>query len=457
MSQKETRNEKLHRSFKLIEDEFIVEASPQMAKPMVAIRKHIIKKVALIAACACLCVAAIPIFFLFGKYKPIEEPPQIPVYDDAQYSALDIGNLFSGKYDAVSTSAYAEVCVPSEEYLHIGAIPNAEYLTVYKRISTEEGLNKKEFSSFTDGILSALSKEIFIPNTSYEIEEREYYDGQKSLITGFERYDDERFFWRSYQSPLYSSFSIDNGIRNTEGITLGDVKIQIDQRKSDEEIKSDFQPIKEKLCSIFNADFDDIKIIRGYSDYDKKYKIEYIYVFLYNADAHPLNDALYYSKPLSDYISIYFDNYENFSGDIVSNEILIDASIDYVKFKTDVTERYVPDKKVKMISLADAEALLYNGYVFGGHSCPLCMAMQDPVDFEEYDYVGLQYVEGIDSFTEVIPFYTFYKYIGYAHSGNKTYAKTYVPAIEVSGYEKYFESQVKYHKQSTGTEYVEVE
>ena len=132
MSQKETRNEKLHRSFELIEDEFIVEASPQMAKPMVAIRKHIIKKVALIAACACLCVAAIPIFFLFGKDEPVEEPPQIPVYDDAQYSALDIGNLFSGKYDAVSTSAYAEVCVPSEEYLHIGAIPNAEYLTVYK-------------------------------------------------------------------------------------------------------------------------------------------------------------------------------------------------------------------------------------------------------------------------------------------------------------------------------------
>lgn len=447
MSNNEARNEKLHRSFELIEDEFIVEASPQNAKPMVAIRRRIIKKVALIAACACLCVAAIPIFFLFGKDEP---PPPIPVYDNAQYSALDIGNLFSGKYDAVSTSAYAKVYVPSEEYLHIGAIPNAEYLTVYKRISTEEGLNKEEFSSFTDGILSALSKEIFIPNTSYEIEEHESYDGQKSLTTWLD--DDERFFLRSYQSPLYSSFSINNGIRNTEGITLGDVKIQIDQRKSDEEIKSDFQPIKEKLCSIFNADFDDIKIIRGYSDYNKKYKIKYIYVFLYNADAHPLNDALYYSDPLSDYISIYFDNYENFSGDIVSNEILIDASIDYVKFKTDVTERYVPDKEVKMISLADAEALLYNGYVFGGHSCPLCMAMQDPVDFEEYDYVGLQYVEGIDSFTEVIPFYTFYKYIGYAHSGNKTYAKTYVPAIEVSGYEEYFESQAKYHKQSTGTE-----
>lgn len=44
MSQKEARNEKLHRSFELIEDEFIVEASPQNAKPMVAIRRRIIKR-----------------------------------------------------------------------------------------------------------------------------------------------------------------------------------------------------------------------------------------------------------------------------------------------------------------------------------------------------------------------------------------------------------------------------
>ena len=113
MSQNEARNEKLHRSFELIEDEFIEEAAPQNAKPMVAIHRRIIKKVALIAACACLCVAAIPLFFLFGKDEPVEEPPQIPVYDDAQYSALDIGNLFSGKYESVATNAYQKItCRP---------------------------------------------------------------------------------------------------------------------------------------------------------------------------------------------------------------------------------------------------------------------------------------------------------------------------------------------------------
>ena len=53
------RNEKLHRSFDLIEDEFIVEAAPYNAKPMTAIRRAIIKRVAIIAACLCVVIALI--------------------------------------------------------------------------------------------------------------------------------------------------------------------------------------------------------------------------------------------------------------------------------------------------------------------------------------------------------------------------------------------------------------
>ena len=45
-----------------------------------------------------------------------------------------------------------------------------------------------------------------------------------------------------------------------------------------------------------------------------------------------------------------------------------------------------------------------------------------------------------------VPFYAFYKKIGTAENGNICYAKTYVAAIEVSGYKEYFESQKNYHK-----------
>jgi len=44
-----------------------------------------------------------------------------------------------------------------------------------------------------------------------------------------------------------------------------------------------------------------------------------------------------------------------------------------------------------------------------------------------------------------IPFYAFYKQIGTAENGNLIYAKTYVPAIKVRGYEEYFESQIQNH------------
>ena len=47
-----------------------------------------------------------------------------------------------------------------------------------------------------------------------------------------------------------------------------------------------------------------------------------------------------------------------------------------------------------------------------------------------------------------IPFYAFYKEIGTSKNGNTIYAKTYVPAIEISGLEEYFERQKDNHDNS---------
>ena len=78
------------------------------------------------------------------------------------------------------------------------------------------------------------------------------------------------------------------------------------------------------------------------------------------------------------------------------------------------------------------------------------MQAQAPVDFKDYDHVDLEYVRGFNDM-EILPFYAFYKYTGDADNGNKIYAKTYVPAIKVSGYKKYFEDQEKYHRVPTKT------
>jgi hypothetical protein len=61
----------------------------------------------------------------------------------------------------------------------------------------------------------------------------------------------------------------------------------------------------------------------------------------------------------------------------------------------------------------------------------------------------MKYVSGTDeqgNAKAMVPFYVFYKKIGLSGKGNEIYAETYVPAIEVSGYEKYFELQQKSHK-----------
>lgn len=58
--------------------------------------------------------------------------------------------------------------------------------------------------------------------------------------------------------------------------------------------------------------------------------------------------------------------------------------------------------------------------------------------------VGVEYVYGKDY---GIPFYTFYKKLSEDENGFVRYAKTMVPAIEVSGLEEYFEAQEEFHRQ----------
>ena len=61
----------------------------------------------------------------------------------------------------------------------------------------------------------------------------------------------------------------------------------------------------------------------------------------------------------------------------------------------------------------------------------------------------MEYVVGYDPDNETtmcIPFYAFYKKIGTSVNGNFIYAKTYVAAIEVSGYTEFFEKQKDEHQ-----------
>lgn len=388
-----------------------------------------------LAACFALVVSAIVLIPVWRK---------VPVWENAQYTAEEIAELFElYKDNAASTNAYTKIYVPDAKYLYIGSLPEDDYLGVYQYRAKRKSLDREEFEAFFEGILPKLATAVNMDLPPCEIEEEDSYEkwlriyeyiGPYTMVV--EQMETHHWFHLSTRTEY-----------DNRKITLAGEPVQIDQRLSDEEIISALQPIKDILFDLFDVSFPDIKILRSFDSYSE-YGADWIEIYFYDEDAHALNRTQ--ERPVTDYISLSFDNMENYADDILSDGVLTVAMINYYQNRVDISKAYALTANAKKISLKDAEVLLYNGYVFGGHSCPLCMAAQDKVSFEGYDFVDLEYVFGYDyehdRWTTGLPFYAFYKKIGSSENGNSEYAKTYVPAIEVSGLEEYFQSQKSNHK-----------
>ena len=393
------------------------------------------------AVAACL-VLMIGVMAALQEYKP-----PVPVWENAMFSAEEIGEMFGNqKYDG-GTNAYTEIYVPDAKYLYIDPIPEDAYLGIYQSLDLKTDLNKDRLRALADGILPKLAKSLGVCVPSYEIEES-IFSGE-SISAEMEsgnyliRFRQTEVGNELMLSKAYGDYAKDGGYAK---IILDGETVQIDQRLSDEEILKSLESVKNKLFDIFGVSFPDAKIFRWYDDYQQNGATS-ITIYFYDESAHAMN---LYGSLASNRISIEFDNFKNYEGDIVSDSVLTQATIRYNQYHNDRKVEIPRIATAKKISLAEAEALLYNGYVFGGHRCSLCMAAQENVNFEGYDFVDIEYVFGYDKqtrkFTVAIPFYAFYKKIGTATNGNAIYAKTYVAAIEVSDYESYFESQKSQHK-----------
>lgn len=398
-------------------------------------RKKTWYRVGALAACFALIIGAVILVPLLRR---------APVWEDAHYTAADIASLFDAiKYDGVSTNAYTKIYVPDTQYLYLDPLPEDDYFSIYQYKNPKKALNKEEFKAFLDGILPKLASAVDAEIPSYEIEENDTYEKRLEI---YEYMGPYTYTIMADQNERYSWFHVSTRYDGRK-IVLSGEPMQVDQRLSDDEIIDSLQPIKSILFELFGVSFPDVKILRSFGSHSK-HGAEWIEIYFYDENAHPLNRTM--ERPVTDYIAIYFDNMKNYDDDIVSDSVLTAASINYYQYRVDIASAYSLIANAKKLPLEDAETLLYNGYVFGGHSCPLCMAAQDKVDFEGYDFVGLEYVFGYDSEedqpTTGIPFYAFYKNIGNAYNGNAVYAKTYVPAIEVKGLDAYFQSQTKNHR-----------
>ncbi len=374
-----------------------------------------------------------------SERETIELPP-VPSWDDANYSAGDIADMIAGiPTDGVNTNSYVEVYVPDSEYLNIGTIPDAEYLGIYEYIGGKVPLDTEEFKGFINGCIDKLTGALGVHQ--FAVTDSQIRNNGDRLLF----YNDTVTYDINFsQNKLFNAVTFANSSQSAGmKIVLSGETVHIDQRLSNEEIISSLDSVKEKLFEIFNVSFSDAKVIRSFDGYSTNGATN-IYVYFYNSD----DDQQNLHTSMSDYLRISFDNFSNYKGDIVSDSILSVASVSYRTSRGE-GDNYSLVSNERMIALKEAEALLYNGYVFSGHYCPLCLADQEKISFVGYDFVDVRYVFGVDQTTYQtktgVPFYVFYKKIGVAQNGNYIYAKTMVPAIEVKGLKEHFESNAKYH------------
>ena len=297
------------------------------------------------------------------------DPPKEPTL----YSAQDIAYMLNGETYGGTTKAYREIFVPDEKYLNIDPLPDCEYIEIFKVIRNKKDVSISEFEVFTDSFLAklvnALSEGADVP--PYNIREFSDHMTFSVDVNGYHIY--------VTQSETYSSADV----LGYDIIYLNGNLIQVDQRLSDDEILESLQPIKNDLFEIFGVEYDEARVSRTYDDEhsDVETGLLSLKVRFYKSNEY---------GDMTEYIELYFLNTTGYPGVIPSEDYLKYCNIDVYKSRVEKEREIIAE--AKMLSLEEAEQLLYNGYVFGGHSCSICMSKQDEISFEGYDYVDLEYV-----------------------------------------------------------------
>ncbi len=409
-----------------------------------------------IAACFAIvigAVIAVPRFFLDDDVEPYipDGKPWSPIIgegaEEIVLNADSVANAFDMKYDG-ATNQYTKVYSTSPEYLYISPIPDSEYLPIYSQNKAPTA-KKSNLETFINKYYDAATELFDVKSNGYEIEKDESYDGSiyytadimdsryiRETSTGYKHSDK----WIRFSSnSIWSYFSY--YAYHEDRMTLNGEIISVTEQDTDEQIIEKTKTARSYVCNLLGKEYTEVKVCRKYS-YDQ---LQRITIYLYPSEKTIFPPDFRDPPMTSEYIELEFctdwgDGSANHWGGSKDEAFLTDVS--FYELLKNPNESYDIEGKAKMISLEEAEKLLDKGYVFGGHSCKLCMAEQPEVDFSDYECVDIEYVRGVESNIH-IPFYAFYKYIGETSYGMPTYAKTYVPAVKVDGLDKYFKEQIK--------------
>jgi hypothetical protein len=391
-------------------------------------------------ACACLAVV-IGLSAIFGSssepWIPTGKPWQPVIAEGVEEVRLEadvLQNLFSYTYYG-ETNAYVKKYAPHIGALAVSPIPQAEYLPIYQA-QYEQG-DPEELEAFIQKYLAAANELYGYDVWDYEIEEGLY--GSSHYEARLAQRDGSHLTFLSYGDSL----RFYNWPESYEkGFQFKGEPVSLLDSDTDRQIEEKLSELIAHINRTLGKNYSDISIKKFYNDSE----LSKVNVCLYNAE-NTEPPTIFDASPIgSDYIVLEFftKNDDSIMGGGTRDEVYL-RYIDYTEYEDSAVSVI---GKALMLSLDEAEELLAKGYVFGGHSCKLCMAEQKKVDFTEYDAVSFEYVHGKNGM--IVPFYTFYKHLG-ASTSDKTgtiqeYAKTYVPAVEIEGLEEYFDMQTEKHK-----------
>ena len=348
--------------------------------------------------------------------------PDVPLWDASHFM---VNKLFSSgdTLGSGGTSAYIEVYTSENNPLKLFPTPWGRYLRIYERTDVTAEPNKAELQTLADAVIPKLADAFGYPTPEYSI------DGPSNTGDYHLLKDIRSYRVTIDQYPQETNLKILNYTDDAQMVLDGNT-VQVDRSLSNKEILASLRPIKKSLFKILGVSFSDVEIERGRG----------ITIYFYNKDDHYLNK--FYNVYGPDYLVIHF------MANTTSGDILTNVSIRYRKLRVDMDELYPLVGKAEKLSLSDAEELLKKGYVFGGSSC-LCAAPKKEIVFDSYDFVSFEYYStnkfSADGVTQAIPVYAFYKELRTDHDGAIIYAKAYVPAIEIEGYEEYFETHKGQH------------
>ena len=410
----------------LQEDERLSAPIPFAKRPWV--------RIAALAACLVLIVTGI---FLLLPSTTNEPTISMTVTMDDILSVIPM-------MESVPTTSYSKKTLPKGELPKYLPISEQDTLPVYKNNRIFVPLDQNLFTKFADKTLNGLAEAFGTDAPQYTITNKtpdtfaicQTYNYNYDLFSC--AYLDGKGTLGNLNVTMKQSGSMYSlSLSSYEDLSFGGKLLKVDPNMSDAQIAASLEGVKQRLFDIFGESYPDLLITRSNT---------MIYVYYYDANdpvsIWSLEGALT-SRPITNYISLIFnmDSGPFSSVTIKYNKNLVDSNNIYSTID------------LPMRSLEEAEEWLNKGYVFGGYGCPLCMAQQTPVDFEDYDFVGIQYLYSREylmggstalPISVAIPFYVFYKVIETTDT-TTTYAYTYVPAIEVEGMEEYFAEKYSHH------------